>query len=151
MIDLSVLVVEDNEMDMAVITEALKSANIEYIAVSNSHDAIEAAIKHKPRIALLDMHMPHIDGKELCEILQTNPLTSNIKIIFLTASASVDDILFGVNVHAAAYYIKGVPMRELLNRIISIDFATAMREEVNQYQRFNNSIADKYQRICELH
>jgi len=148
---LKVLVVEDSPIEMLIITTALDSAKIDYVAVSNSADAMEAAITHKPGIALLDMNMPGIDGRELCELLQTNPLTSHIKVVFLTASESVDDILYGVNVHAAAYCIKGISAHELLNHIISIDFATGLRAEVNQFQQFNKHLVNKYEKICSIH
>lgn len=151
MSNLSVLVVEDNETDMAVITGALDASGISYLAVSNSKEAVEAAIRFNPRIALLDMNMPHLDGRELSELLQTNPLTSHIKIIFLTASENIDDVLFGVKVHASAYFRKGVPMRDLLDSIVSIDFATALREDVNEFHAFNKTLSAKYENICARH
>lgn len=148
--DVSVLVVEDNQFDMTIITEALKAAEIEYIAVHNSVDAIEAAIKHQPSIALLDLNMPVIDGRELCETLQKEPKTNHIKVIFLTASDRAEDILFGVRMHAA-YYVKGVSIQSLIKGIKGIDFAVKLEEEVTSYQNLNHALHNKYNRVCELH
>ena len=148
---LKVMVVEDNEFDMAVITEALKSAGIKHFAVTDSETALKKAIEEQPGIAVLDMNMPHTDGKKLCEALQTHPATSHIKIIFLTASESVDDILYGANVHAAGYYVKGVAMKHLLNKIISVDFAANLREKVNDFNQFNKTLLQRYESRVETH
>lgn len=148
---LKVMVVEDSEFDMDIITEALKSSKINYFAVTNAEDALERAIKEQPRVAVLDMNMPHIDGKKLCEALQTHPATNHIKIIFLTASESVDDILFGVNIHAAGYYRKGVPMKHLLDKIITIDFAANLREKVNDFNQYNKNLLQRYETQVKTH
>lgn len=149
--NLKVMVVEDNALDMEVVTSALSNSNIEYFAVSDSDSAMQKAIVEQPRIAVLDMNMPHIDGRMLCESLQTHPATSHIKIIFLTASDSVEDVLFGVNVHAAAYYRKGVPMKELLDKIVTIDFAANLREKVDEFKQFNKNLLTRYVAKVEEH
>jgi len=151
MTGLKVMVVEDNEFDMHVITEALKYAKINYFALTDPKEALQRAIDEQPGIAVLDMSMASMNGKALCKALQTHPATSHIKIIFLTASDSIDDVLFGVNVHAAAYYRKGVPMKELLNKIVTIDFASNLRERVTEFSQYNKNLLQRYENRVNSH
>ncbi|MEH6711624.1 MAG: response regulator [Paraglaciecola polaris] len=144
MSDFQVLVVEDNENDMLVICTALEKAGISYIATCSGTEALNAAITHKPEIAILDMNLPDIDGKQLCEMLQTNPETGHIKIMFLTASENVDDVLFGLHVHIAAFYFKGVRIQTVIEHIETINDDAHIRNGLNEFEQHYKHISDKY-------
>lgn len=148
--EVSVLVVEDNESDMKVITGALRDAGIAFLAVKNSVEALEAIERFKPSIALLDLNMPELSGRALCKIIKSNPKTRHIEVIFLTASDRKEDVLFGVKMHAA-YYVKGVSMAELIKGIRGIDFAVHLEDEIDEFQKLNLNLHNKYQQVCELH
>lgn len=144
MSDFTVLVVEDELSARTIITEALKFAGIEFIAVDNCAEAMELAILHQPEIAILDMNLPDADGKQLCQALQTHPDTGHIKILFLTASRSLDDVLFGVRAHIAGFYNKGVPIGEIIQYVIALNSDAHMRDGVNSYKEHHKRMAEKY-------
>lgn len=144
MSDFTVLVVEDELSARTIITEALKFAGIAYIAVDNCAEALQLAILHQPEIAILDMNLPDADGKQLCQALQTHPDTGHIKILFLTASRSFNDVLFGVRAHIAGFYNKGVPIGEIIQYVIALNSDAHMREEVNSYKEHHRAMAEKY-------
>ena len=148
---LKVMVVEDNAIDMSVITNALDAACIEYRAVGSSADALQTAIDYQPSIAILDLSMPELSGRQVRRQLHTNPLTSTIKVIFLSASNSVDDVIYGLNVHVSAYFKKGVKIGQLINSISAIDGTTNIRASVNAFASSNQRMADKYAVICASH
>jgi DNA-binding response OmpR family regulator len=149
--DIKVMVVENNQIDMSVITEALTAADIDYIAVGNSRDALSVALKYKPTIAILDTYMPDLSGEEVRKQLHTHPATSNIKVIFLSAAESIDDTLFGLNLHVSAYFKKGVRIGQIINSINAIDGATKLRGSVNSFASMSKVLNDKYSNICALH
>jgi len=144
MSNFQVLVVEDNENDMLIICTALEKAGISYIATCSGNEALNAAIEHKPEIAILDMNLPDIDGRQLCELLQTNPSTGHIKIVFLTASRHVDDVLFGLHVHIAAFYTKGAPIQTVIEHISTLSDDTHLRNGLNEFEQHYKHISDKY-------
>ena len=151
MSNLRVMVVEDNEIDMSVITAALDAAGIEFLAVNDSKNALKAAIEFQPSIAILDLNMPKFSGKQVREQLHTHPMTSQIKVIFLSASDSVDDVLYGLNVHASAYFKKGVKIGQVINSINAIDGTTKMRASINTFAATNQRLANKYITMCANH
>ncbi|NOI58297.1 response regulator [Vibrio coralliilyticus] len=62
----------------------------------------------RPHLILLDIMMPEMDGYEVCSILKSNPLTSDIPVIFVTAKAEVVDEQKGFEMGAVDYITKPV-------------------------------------------
>ena len=143
-----VMVVEDNEIDLTVITGALTAAGIEYKAVAKSTDALRVALEYKPTIAILDMNMPELSGKEIQEQLKTHPMTSHVKIVFLSASESIDDVVYGLNLQASAYFKKGVKIGQVISSINAIDGTSRIRSSINDFASYNKRVAEKYSSIC---
>ena len=139
--DIKVMVVEDNDLDMSLVTSALEADGIDYLAIKDSTKALEAAIKYQPSIAILDLNMPEVDGREVRKQLHTHPLTSHVKIIFLSASDSVEDVLYGLNVQASAYFKKGVRIGQLINSIVAIDSTAKLKKSIDTYAHFTTNLA----------
>tara|TARA_R110002124_G_C8941038_1_gene512686 strand:- start:380 stop:862 length:483 start_codon:yes stop_codon:yes gene_type:complete len=148
MTNMRVMVVEDNEIDLTVITTALVAAGIEFKAVSKSTDALQVALEYKPSIAILDMNMPELSGRELQEQLRMHPETTLVKIIFLSASESIDDVVYGLNLQASAYFKKGVRIGQVISNINAIDGTSRIRSSLNDFASYNKRIAEKYSSIC---
>jgi CheY-like chemotaxis protein len=142
--ELRVMVVEDNEFDMTVITSALDAAGIDYKAVSDSREVLQVAIEYKPSIAILDIQMPEFNGKQVREQLLTRPETSHIKVIFLSASDSAEDVLYGLNLHFSGYFKKGVQIGHVIDSVMAIDCVTNIRKSINEYSHISQRIANKY-------
>jgi CheY-like chemotaxis protein len=81
-----ILVVEDilNVRDLLEITMRFKGYPV--ITATNGHDALEKIIEHHPALVITDILMPRMDGYTLAHKLRTNPLTSDIPIIFISAT-----------------------------------------------------------------
>ena len=146
--NIRVMVVEDNELDMEVITSALENADIEFVAVSKSTDALKVALEYKPSMAILDMNMPELNGKEVQAQLHTNPATSEIKTVFLSAEGNLGEVIYGVNVQASAYFKKGVQIGQLISSINAIDGTTKIRTSIDNFAALNRRMVEKYNNIC---
>ena len=81
-----VLVVDDVKLNNALIREYLKTTGLETIEAENGQEAVDLVRKHRPAIVLMDLKMPVMDGFEATQILKSDPSTSNIPIVALTAS-----------------------------------------------------------------
>lgn len=107
-----VLIVDDTPENIQVLMQTLRD---EYaiIAATNGDKALQLASKTpRPDIILLDVMMPGIDGYEVCRRLKTNPLTSGIPVIFVTALSEEQDEATGLSLGAVDYIAK--PFRPAL-------------------------------------
>lgn len=111
----SVLVAEDNSELRHYIKNIL--SNYEVIEAGNGMEALEMAKKHVPDLIVSDVMMPLLDGDKLCAALKSAVETSHIPVILLTARASMDDKLGGLDVGADDYLTKPFHKEELQTRI----------------------------------
>ena len=88
---LRVLVVDDNEMNVELLSFVLEG---EAFVIESAANAIEALAKMDtflPELILMDMHLPGMDGLELTRCLKADPLLRHIIIVAFTASAMKGD------------------------------------------------------------
>lgn len=125
-----VLLVEDNEGDILLTTDALETCKI-LIDVSiarNGKLALDFVYKKgdfidvkAPDLILMDINLPLKSGIEVLEILKSDSTTKHIPIIMLTTSSSESDIMKSYYNHANAYITKPVDVSEFLQAIISLE------------------------------
>jgi CheY-like chemotaxis protein len=80
-----ILVIEDNEDNLALMRLLLERAKYEVITASTGAAGLELASQESPDIILLDLAMPEMDGWEVAQALKANILTQDIPIIAITA------------------------------------------------------------------
>ena len=73
-----------------------------------------------PDVILLDVMMPKMDGFETCRRLKSNPATSGIPVIFLTAKAQHFEVREGMDVGALGYLIKPFDPMTLYDQIVTL-------------------------------
>jgi CheY-like chemotaxis protein len=83
-----VLVVDDNEMNLTLVSKILELEGYNVSIAEYARDAIKTVINDPPDLALLDVMMPEINGYELCRKLRQPPINSAMPIIMLTAMNS---------------------------------------------------------------
>lgn len=86
-------------------------------AAINGKMGLKIAQSQAPDLILLDIMMPEMDGYEVCRQLKSNPMTSEIPIIFLTAKDQVGDEAKGFELGAADYILKPVSPAILKARV----------------------------------
>lgn len=115
----TVLLVEDHEeLRRFVVSNLSSSYNV--IEAENGKVGIELALMHAPDLIITDVMMPEIDGIQLSKTLKTKEETSHIPIIMLTAKASEQSKLEGLETQVDDYLTKPFSMRELAVRIRNI-------------------------------
>lgn len=112
----TILVVEDNTELRKYMADFLAD---EYQVIEASHGkaGLELAIKYQPDMILSDVMMPEMEGTELCKRIKNTTETSHIPFIMLTAKASGQDKLEGLNLGADDYLVKPFDKKELKTRV----------------------------------
>ena len=114
-----ILVIEDEAILREELVEWLLLEGHEALGAEDGIIGIEAAFQHLPDLIISDIMMPRLDGYGVLTKLQTNPTTTRIPLIFLTARAAHEDIHKGINLGADDYITKPFTRLELLQAIQS--------------------------------
>ena len=83
----TVVVVDDEPPIVEVVCEALEEEDITAVACQHGHEAYPCIRRHRPKVVILDVQMPGVDGIEVFQRLRADPATSAIPVIFFTANA----------------------------------------------------------------
>ena len=116
----SILVVEDEEDILDLISYNLKQAGFSITAVESGEEALEVASEENFSLVLLDLMLPGIDGLEVCRLLRAKPETKNIPVLMLTARTEEVDRIVGLELGADDYLTKPFSPRELVLRVRAI-------------------------------
>lgn len=117
-----ILLVEDNVDVMEYLVSVFKN-DYNVIFALNGEKAIEVAIEKIPDIIISDVMMPFKDGYELCDTLKNDERTSHIPIILLTAKASTQSRITGINKGADVYLSKPFDETELTSWVDQLIFS----------------------------
>jgi DNA-binding response OmpR family regulator len=108
----------DDESDLTeLIAYHLGRVGHEVATAANGWEAIEHVARNRPDLILLDLMLPDLDGFGFCEILRRNPATATIPIIIISAWASQDSHLLGLELGALDYITKPFSPHELVERV----------------------------------
>jgi diguanylate cyclase (GGDEF)-like protein len=112
------VLVADDDPDIARFIEVnLRTHGFDVHLASDGVEAIERAYEIHPSLVLVDVMMPRMDGFQVVERLRSDPRTSNVSIIILTAKALTADKVLGLTSGADDYIIKPFDPVELVARV----------------------------------
>ncbi|MEW5948222.1 MAG: response regulator [Thermodesulfobacteriota bacterium] len=115
-----ILVVDDNPYDLKLFEAAFLAAKDRY-QVHTAGDGFEAIYKIgevKPKIVILDLMMPKMDGFEVCTRIKSNDCTKHIKVIVTTAHAEEGYRKKALKCGADAFFAKPLDWTALIKKII---------------------------------
>ncbi len=114
-----ILIVDDHPTNILILRERLVKEDFEIITANNGEEGVAAAIENKPDLVLLDVIMPDVSGIEVCKTLSSDPRTSSVPVILVTARISHQDIEEGFRAGAFDYIKKPIDLDELVIRVKS--------------------------------
>ena len=112
-----ILVVDDVVENIKILVSILQQEGYAVTTTTNGYDALKIAKQKRFDLVLLDIMMPDISGLEVCRYLKIDPQTSNIPVIFLTASNDKNILTKAFNVGGIDYIRKPYFKEELLSRV----------------------------------
>jgi len=87
----TILVVEDNEKNMKLVRDVLTFHGFRVIEATDGERAVQLAREHRPRLILMDIQLPGIDGIQALERIRADETTKGITTVALTASVMAGD------------------------------------------------------------
>ena len=117
---LSILLVEDNPRDAELTLRAFAKSNLANNIIV-AHDGVEALEivygrtgAERPRVILLDLKLPGLDGFHVLRRLRSDPKTWNLPVVILTSSLEPGDLTKAYRLGANSYVRKPTAFRDLL-------------------------------------
>lgn len=112
------ILIVDDEPNIALSLEfLLKSKGYEVAIAQTGSDALQQAATFRPRLVVLDVMLPVIDGFEVCRQLRADPAQFGVKILLLTARGRASEIQRGMDEGANAYITKPFATRDLVAKV----------------------------------
>ena len=112
-----ILIVDDEPMNIKVISFILENYGYLYEAATNGIEALEKTKSFSPDLICLDVMMPEMNGYETCRRLKENPSTSHIPVVMVTALGDKESRIKGIEAGANDFLTKPVDTLELMVRI----------------------------------
>lgn len=126
------LVVDDEKINLQVITNILTIQNYTINIATNGLTALELIKNNSYDLILLDIMMPKMSGYEVCKRIRKNNTIYELPVIMLTAKNQPEDITAAFNLGANDYIIKPFDKNELLSRIkTQLTLKNAVKTAIN--------------------
>jgi DNA-binding response OmpR family regulator len=131
-----ILLVDDNPQNLQVLGKLLQEEKYKIEFALNGESALGWLKNKQFDLILLDLHMPGMNGFEVCKRIRSDKTVKEIPIIFLSAESERESILKGFEVGAQDYVTKPFDSRELLARVktqLDLKSKTEKLEKVNEW------------------
>ncbi len=134
----TVLIIEDDDAMLRGLKDNFEFEGYIVKTATDGERGLDAVLKIKPDLLILDLMLPKINGYEICQHLRKEKF--DLPIIMLTAKGQESDIVLGLKVGADDYVTKPFGIRELLARAEA--FLRRRREPEPQVHRFGDCELD---------
>ena len=114
-----ILVVDDNETNRDILVTRLEAHGYQTLQAADGEEALRGVAQHRPDLVLLDVMMPNLDGVEACRRLKSDRTVAFTPVILVTAKATTQDIVAGLDAGADEYLTKPVDQAALVARVRS--------------------------------
>jgi two-component system, OmpR family, alkaline phosphatase synthesis response regulator PhoP len=138
-----ILIVEDEHDILQLVKLYVEKEGFRTISAVTGAEALRQIKQEKPDLVVLDLMLPEIDGIEVCKRLRSDPVTSMLPIIMLTAKAEESDTVVGLELGADDYVIKPFSPKTLVARIKALFRRLQRKPEDSQtHYRYGDLVMD---------
>jgi CheY-like chemotaxis protein len=130
--ELDILLVEDNQDDMDLALHALRREKLanRIFVVRDGEEALDflfcrgafakRSFEHPPKLILLDLKLPKVDGMEVLKQIKSDPRTKTIPVVIMTSSKEERDLVSGYNLGVNSYIQKPVDFDQFRETVKSV-------------------------------
>ncbi len=116
----NILVIEDDDIVARTIERCLRGGEFHVLIANSGVEGLQLARRNPPHLVILDVIMPGMDGYAVCREMRSDPILTEVPILFLTAKAKDEDRITGFTAGADDYLSKPFNLDELRLRIRAI-------------------------------
>lgn len=131
-----ILIADDNEPNVELLEAYLAGLDVETEIAVDGQDTLDKVVTFQPHLILLDIMMPKLSGFEVCQTLKSNPQTSGVMILMVTALNELGDIERAVDAGTDDFLSKPVNKVELLKRVENMLKLSSVTDEVERLRRY---------------
>lgn len=115
------ILIADDEPNILISLEFLmKREGYAVVLARDGQEALEAVLRERPDLVLLDVMMPLKSGFDVCHEVRANEAVKDTPIVMLTAKGRDTDVAKGLALGASAYMTKPFSTRELVQKVQSL-------------------------------
>ena len=115
-----ILIADDEPNILISLDYLMKREGFEVHLARDGLEALAVLQRERPRLALLDVMMPHKSGFEVCQALRADDALKDTLVLMLTAKGRETDIAKGLAMGADAYMTKPFSTKELVQKVRSL-------------------------------
>jgi two-component system, OmpR family, phosphate regulon response regulator PhoB len=130
-----IVVIEDESDILEVIEYNLTREGYRILTSRDGEEGLALAKREAPSLVLLDLMLPSLDGIEVCRLLKSDPVTSKIPVIMVTAKGEESDAVLGLGLGADDYVRKPFSPKELVARVKAVLRRGPVRDERRPRER----------------
>lgn len=112
-----ILIADDEPNILISLDYLMKREGFEVHLARDGLEALAVLQRERPRLALLDVMMPHKSGFEVCQALRADDALKDTLVLMLTAKGRDTDVAKGLGVGADAYMTKPFSTKELVQKV----------------------------------
>ncbi len=113
------LLIDDDPNLILLVKDYLEFRGYEVITAENGREALEVLEQDVPDMIICDVMMPEMDGYSLVSAIRSDPKTSWVPVLFLSAKGQSQDRVKGLNIGADVYMVKPFEPEELVAQVES--------------------------------
>ncbi len=137
-----ILIADDEPVNRELLEAFLADHDYDLEFAEDGQETLEKAVSFEPDLILLDVMMPKFSGFEVCEKLKSDPKTSGVMILMVTALNELGDVERAVSVGCDDYLSKPIHKFELVIRVENLLKLRAVTDELERLRRYIDSMED---------
>ena len=137
-----ILIADDNEPNRELLEVYLADLACEIATAVDGQDTLEKVDSFRPDVILLDIMMPKLSGFEVCQQLKSNPATSGIMVLMVTALGELGDIERAVEAGTDDFLSKPVNKVELVKRVENMLKLRPVSDELARLRSYLSTMDD---------
>lgn len=112
-----ILIVDDDPNILLSLDYLMRKNGFQVFVARNGQEALELLGQEQPKLVLLDIMMPDVDGYQICAHIKNSSDLQETHVVFMSAKSKDADIQKGLEMGAVAYFTKPFSSKQLLQKV----------------------------------
>lgn len=115
--EITILIADDDRITRRTLRACIEQAGMQVVEAADGREALKMVRDHDPRVLVLDVGMPNMNGYQVCQALRRSESGRRVPIVMLTAESGLDAIRKGLVSGADVYITKPFQPEEVVREV----------------------------------